>query len=111
MHDRVQRLWLDKILTSAMFIGKDNSKPLGPAWTMVAGIVLLLAAVGLFCVFVVGLKTGETMKFSKMHPGLATRQDDPGHFWFSEIFSLIIGFMLASVGVRILRDAFRQLRR
>ena len=90
---------------------KDNSKPLGPTWAIIAGVVVLLAAVGLFCVFAVGLKTGETMKFSKINPGLVTRQDSPGRFWTSEVFSLIISVTLASLGVRILRDAFRQLRR
>jgi len=94
-----------------MYVGKDNSKPLGPAWTFIAGILLLCVACGLLWFVIVALKTGEIWRFSKMHPGLATRQDSPEQFWYSVVFSSIIGIMLAALSVWILRDLFKKTRR
>ena len=90
--------------------GRDNSKPLGPAWGIIAGVALLLVGVGLVCVFVIGLASGETIKWAKIHRGVVAHEDSPWLFWVSEFFSLLFGVMLASIGVRILRDACRQLR-
>ena len=88
----------------------NTSSPLGPRWTIAAGIALFLLAIGLLCLFVIGLKTNETMGFSKHQPGLVLRQDNPMEFWLTESVSLLFGIMLGSQGVKLFRTAYRQLR-
>lgn len=94
-----------------MYIGKDNSKSLGPVWAFVAGCGLLAVACGVLCLVVVGLIRGEIWKFSKQNPGLVTIEDSPVGFWVSVVFSIIIGLILVWLSLWILRDAFREKRR
>ena len=88
----------------------DTSPTLGPRRTIAAGIALFLLAIGLLCLFVIGLTTNETIGFSKHQPGLVLRQDNPVEFWLTESVSLIFGVMLGTQGVKLFRRAYRQLR-
>ena len=80
------------------------------AMGIAAGIALFQLAIGLLCVFVIGLKSNETMGVSKHQPGLVLRQDDPMESWLTESVSLIFGIMLGSQGVKLFRTVYRQLR-
>ena len=92
-------------------VTKDTSKPLGPAWAIATGVILLVVAIGILGFVIYSIKTGEIWRFSKYHPGVVSRADSPGTFWYSAIFSTVVSLLLAGLSVWILRDAFRSLRK
>jgi hypothetical protein len=81
----------------------DTSTSRRPRGTIAAGVALFLLAIGLLCVFVIGLKTNETMGFSKHQSGLVSRQDNPVEFWLTESVSLIFAIMLAVKGIKLFK--------
>lgn len=84
-----------------------KSKPIGPAWTIAAGIVLLLISAVLFYLVVDGLVTGEIIRLSRLDPGVITRDDNPSEFWLSEIFFTYFLILLTVLAVR----SFRRVRK
>jgi len=90
-----------------ILIGKDTSPKIGLFWSFVAGLALFAAACAFLCLEVIGLVRGEIWKLSRHHPGLVTRADHPESFWFSVIFSFVIGMILLGNALWILRSAFR----
>jgi hypothetical protein len=85
-----------------------NSEPLGPAWVVAAGIVLLLISAYLLYMVVDGLVTGEIIKLSRVDPGVITRQDNPSEFWVSEIFFTYFIILLTVLAVRSFKIALRR---
>lgn len=103
-------------------VTKDTSKlrtgsgavydvPLGPAWVIATGVILLVVSIGLLVLVIYSIKTGEIWRFSRHDPGVVSRADSPGSFWYSAICSSIIGSGLAGLSVWMLRDALRVLRK
>ena len=88
-----------------------RQKPLGPAWAIAIGGVVLGISIAVLAYLIYTVKSGETWNFSERHPGLVSRENSPGSFWTSVCFSSGVILMLARFGVVMLRDGFRGLRK
>jgi hypothetical protein len=84
------------------------TRPLGPVWTFIAGILVLGVACGVMYVVVVGVQTGEIGMVGKRSHGSVSRQSSPGDFWIVVGFITLCSLFIAWLGVYILRDVFRK---
>ena len=91
-----------------MYTRRKLEWPLGPAWGYAFGILLFALAGGLLYLVVDGFVTGEIIRISRINPGVITLDDDPSEFWLSEIFFGYFVVLLAVLGIRSLRRAFKR---
>lgn len=85
-----------------------NSRPLGPAWIVAAGVVLLLISAYFLYMVIDALVTGEIIRLSRVDPGVITRQDNPSEFWLSEIFFTYFIILLTVLAVRGFKVALKR---
>jgi hypothetical protein len=88
-----------------------RSRPIGPAWIVAVGIILLLISFYLLYIVVDGLATGEIIKLSRVDPGVITRQDNPSEFWVSEIFFSYFIVLLTVLAVYGFKTAVKRRRK
>jgi hypothetical protein len=88
-----------------------RSAPLGPAWVVSVGVVLLLISACLVYMVVDALATGEIIKLSRVDPGVITREDNPSEFWVSEIFFTYFIVLLTVLAVRSFKTALKRRRK
>jgi hypothetical protein len=88
-----------------------NSRPIGLAWIVGAGVVLLLIASYFLYMVVDGLVTGEIIKLSRVDPGVITRTDNPSEFWVSEVFFSYFIVLLTVLAVRSFKTAIKRRRK
>ena len=85
-----------------------NSRPIGPAWIVSTGIVMLLISAYLLYMVVDALVTGEIIRLSRVDPGVITRQDNPSEFWVSEIFFTYFIILLTVLAVRSFKAVLKR---
>jgi hypothetical protein len=92
---------------------KNNwrQKPLGPVWAIALGILVLGISIALLVFLIHTIKSGETWKFNRHHPGLVSREKSPVSFWMSACFSSVFTLVLGYSGFAMLGDGFRGLQK
>jgi hypothetical protein len=94
-----------------MYTRKKMNWQLSPAWGYAFGILLLILASGLLYLVIDGLVSGQIIQMSQVNPGVITEDDDPSEFWLSEMFFAYFVVLLAVLGIRSLRRAYKRSRK
>ena len=103
--DALQRVVIE------MYTRRKLNWTLHPAWGYTFGISLLALAGILLYLVIHGLTTGEMIQMSQVGTGVITEADNPSEFWLSEMFFTYFIVLLAVLGIRSLRRAFKRSRK
>jgi hypothetical protein len=92
---------------SVTTIKNDKPKQRFPIWGFMSGVALIAIGGGLLYIAVIGIKSGQTIKFTRSHPGDVTRRADPAEFWKSEGVFIINGALCVAAGICQFKNMYR----
>lgn len=77
------------------------------SWRLFIGAVFIALGALFLYLSVMGLKMGQTVRFSQSHYKTVTRRSDPIEFWRSEV-TLCVNSLLLPAGIFILIKEFKR---